>query len=530
MTFIDQRRPDGYNGGGETQRCPGNRQAAPVERQVTTEPSPNTPPKQRPVASPPYVDASPFSRRAALERIGVGFGMLGLAALLDGNRVDAAPATTASKAGNPLTAKRPHFRARAKHVIHIYLNGGPSHVDTFDPKPLLRKYAGKTIPTGNLATERPTGGALPSPFGFKRYGQSGIEMSEIFSKTAAHIDDLCIIRSMYANTPNHEQSMRLMNCGDERLSRPSLGAWLMYGLGSENEQLPGFIAMCPGLPVADVSNWRAAFLPGIFQGTHINTQHSDVEKLIENITNHHVPRSAQRRQLDLLADLNRRHQRERPEDAAIEARIQSFELAFRMQLAASDAFDISSEPQHVRAAYGDSLQARQLLIARRLVERGVRYVQLYHGNGQPWDSHREIERHHGRLARECDQGIAALLSDLKQLGLFDETLVICGGEFGRTPAVELPQPGTGNPKLGRDHNHWGFSLWLAGGGVRGGYVHGATDDFGYRAVEDHVHVHDLHATILHLLGFDHERLTFRHAGRDFRLTDVHGQVVEDLIA
>jgi hypothetical protein len=321
--------------------------------------------------------------------------------------------------------------------------------------------------------------------------------------------------------------MRLMNCGDERLSRPSMGAWINYGIGTENQNLPGFIAMCPGLPVADSSNWRAAFLPGIYQGTHIDTRRTSVEQLIENIRNPWVTRTDQRRQLDLLAELNRRHQERRPEEAALEARIQSFELAYRMQMEASDAFDVNREPQHVRTTYGDHVQGRQLLIARRLVQRGVRFVQCYHGDVQPWDSHDNIAANHRNLAREVDQPIAALLSDLKRLGLFEETLVICGGEFGRTPAVELVN---GRPGMGRDHNHWGFSVWLAGGGIRGGMTFGATDEFGYRAVENRVHVHDLHATILHLLGLDHERLTYRYAGRDFRLTDVEGHVIRDILA
>ncbi len=472
----------------------------------------------------------PVSRREMLLKTGTGLGMLGLAGLLSDSDMCGAATGGAGAAGNPLSVKSPHFAPRAKHVIHIYLNGGPSQVDTFDPKPLLAKHAGQQLPAGNLTTERPTGGALPSPFRFRPYGQSGIEVSDLFAKTAAHVDDMCVIRSMYANTPNHEQSMRLMNCGDERLARPSLGAWLMYGLGTENQNLPGFIAMCPGMPVADVSNWRAAFLPGIYQGTHINTTHTEIGKLIEHVQNNFVSRSAQRRQLDLLADLNRRHQQPRSSDAALDARIESFELAFRMQSAAAEAFDVSGEPQHVLDAYGPGNQARQMLIARRLVERGVRIVQVYHGNTQPWDSHDLIEENHGKLAGECDQGIAALLTDLKQLGLLDETLVICGGEFGRTPAVELPQPGTEVKGLGRDHNHWGFTVWLAGGGVKGGHIHGATDEFGYRAVEKRVHVHDLHATMLHLLGFDHEQLTYRYAGRDFRLTDVHGRVVREIIA
>ncbi len=468
-----------------------------------------------------------LSRRDLLCRMGTGVPMLGLVGLLrDTGQLRAEQPAIDPR--NPLSGRPTHFAPKAKRIVHIYLNGGPSQVDTFDPKPLLQRYAGQRLPAGNLTTERPTGAALPSPFLFRRYGRSGIEVSELFDKTAsAHIDDLCFIRSMYANTPNHEQSMRLMNCGDERLSRPSLGAWLTYGIGTDNQNLPGFIAMCPGLPVADTSNWRSAFLPGIYQGTHINTRNTQVDQLLENIRNGWVSRRDQRRQLDLLSELNRRHQGPRPEDAALEARIQSFELAYRMQIEASDAFDINREPAKVREAYGNTVQARQLLIARRLLERGVRIVQLYHGDVQPWDSHDNIERNHRQLARECDQGIAALLTDLKQRGLFEDTLVMCGGEFGRTPAVELVN---GRPGMGRDHNHWGFTVWLAGGGIKGGISHGATDDFGYRAVENRVHVHDLHATILHLMGLDHERLTYRYAGRDFRLTDVHGHVVREILA
>ncbi len=469
-----------------------------------------------------------LTRRQMLRQMGTGLGLMGLATLLNDSGL-LAPAANAASA-NPLASKPPHFPPRARHIIHIYLNGGPSHVDTFDPKPALAKWGDKTIPSGNLTTERPTGTALPSPFKFQPYGKSGIEISEIFARTAQHVDDICFIRSMHANTPNHEQSMRLMNCGDERLSRPSYGAWITYGLGTENQNLPGFIAMCPGLPVSDVSNWRAAFLPGIYQGTHINTKKTKPEELIENITNARITRAAQRRQLDLLSQLNADHQRARGDDPLLEARIQSFELAYRMQLEATDAFDISKEPAHVREMYGQTVQARQLLIARRLVERGVRVVQCYHGDVQPWDSHDLIEENHRRLAGEVDQGISALLSDLKQRGLLGQTLVICGGEFGRTPAVEIPAPGTPGKGKGRDHNHYGFTVWLAGGGVKGGCVHGATDEFGYRAVQDPVHVHDLHATMLHLLGFDHEKLTYRYAGRDFRLTDVSGEVVKDILA
>jgi uncharacterized protein (DUF1501 family) len=279
--------------------------------------------------------------------------------------------------------------------------------------------------------------------------------------------------------------------------------------------------------VADVSNWRSAFLPGIYQGTHLDTRKGTVEELIENIRSTVVSPQDQRRQIDLLTRLNRKHQEQRPEDAALEARIQSFELAFRMQAESQEAFDVSREPATIRQLYGDTVHGRQLLIARRLVERGVRFVQCYHGDVQPWDSHDNIAANHRRLAGEIDQPVAALLTDLQQRGLLEETLIVCGGEFGRTPAVELTN---GQPGGGRDHNHWGFTVWLAGAGVKGGYVHGATDDFGYKAVEKRVHVHDLHATLLHLLGFDHTRLTYRHAGRDFRLTDVEGEVVRDILA
>jgi hypothetical protein len=469
-----------------------------------------------------------LSRRDFLSRCGLGFGSLALGGLLsDAGLLHAAPAIDPL---NPLAPRPPQFPAKAKRIIHIFANGGPSHVDTFDPKPALQKFAGKMLPRPNLGTERKTGAAFPSPFKFRRYGESGIEVSELFPHVAEHIDDIAVIRSMHADVPNHEPSLLLMNCGEARLIRPSMGSWLTYGLGTENQNLPGFIAMCPGgYPIQESQNWQAGFLPGIYQGTYIDTRHTDLDKLIENVG----PASRkpdQRRQLDLLQQLNRRHSRERQQDPQLESRLQSFELAYRMQSEAADAFDVSREPQHVRDLYGPGTQARQLLIARKLVEKGVRFVQVWHGAGQPWDNHDDIEVNHRRLAKECDQGIGALLTDLKQRGLLDETLVIWGGEFGRTPTVELPTPGANAGKVnGRDHNHHGFTYWLAGGGVKGGQAYGATDEFGFQAVENKVHVHDLHATILQLMGFDHEKFTYRYAGRDFRLTDVHGKVVWDLI-
>jgi hypothetical protein len=471
----------------------------------------------------------PPSRRHFLRTAGTGLGMLALPALL---HAETAPSVAdAARASNPLAPRPPHFPAKAKHIIHVYLNGGPSQVDTWDPKPDLTKWGGQKLPVGNLTTERETGFALASPFKFAQYGQSGLWCSEIFEKTASqHADKICVIRSMRANTPNHEQSMRLMNTGSERLSRPSYGSWLTYGLGCENENLPGFVTLCPGLPVADSSNWRSSFLPGIYQGTYLDTRKTKVTELIADIENPSIPTAAQRKQLDLLGKLNRQHQQPRADDPNLEARIQSFELAFRMQMEASDALDISKEPKEIQELYrADTVHGRQLLIARRLVERGVRVVQCYHGDVQPWDSHSNIDGEHRRLGGEADAPIAALLTDLAQRGLLDQTLVICGGEFGRTPAVEIPIGGQGMP-TGRDHNHHGFTVWLAGGGVKGGTAYGATDEFGYRAVENPVHVHDLHATVLHLMGFDHEELTYRHAGRDFRLTDVEGHVVRDILA
>ncbi|HRE84154.1 MAG TPA: DUF1501 domain-containing protein, partial [Opitutaceae bacterium] len=432
---------------------------------------------------------------------------------------------------SPLAPRLPPLPAKAKRVIHIFANGGPSQVDTFDPKPVLNRYHGKSLPV-SLATERKTGAALGSPFTFKKYGQSGIEVSELFPHVAESIDDIAVIRSMYADVPNHEPSLLLMNCGEARLPRPSLGSWVTYGLGTENQNLPGFIAMCPGgYPIQESQNWQSGFIPGIYQGNYINTEHPTVDRLIEHIRNQQVSRQEQRRQLDLLHEINARHAARRQQEAALEARIQSYELAYRMQMEASDAFDIAREPESTRSLYGDTPQGRQLLMARRLAERGVRFIQVWHGHGQPWDNHDDLEKLHRKLSLESDQAIGALLKDLKQRGMLEDTLVIWGGEFGRTPVVELPTPGANAGKInGRDHNHYGFTMWMAGGGVRGGYVHGATDEFGFKAVEKRMHVHDLHATILALLGFDHEKLTYRHAGRDFRLTDVHGQVARELIA
>ena len=458
----------------------------------------------------------------------MGMGAVSLAALF-GETSLLLPSAQAAENINPLSPKASHFPARAKRVVHIFLNGGPSHVDTFDPKPMLEKYAGKPLPGEYIKTERKTGAAFPSPFKFKKCGQSGIEVSDLFPKIGELIDEFAVIRSMKAEVPNHEPSLMLMNCGDSVQSRPSVGSWVTYGLGSENLNLPGFIVMCPGgYPVKENDNWQNGFLPGMYQGTYIDSQYTKIEKLIENIRNNYTSLKSQRGQLDLLQQINLEHQQTRQRDGRLEARIQSFELAYRMQMEAADAFDVTTEPQMIRDLYGDGVHGRQTLIARRLLERGVRFIQLWHGAGQPWDNHEKIEEAHRKLAKEIDQPVAALIHDLKQRGMLDDTLIIFCGEFGRTPTVELSDKG--EVKYGRDHNPYGFTTLLAGGGVRGGTIYGATDDFGFKAVENPVHVHDLHATILHLLGFDHEKFTHRYAGRDFRLTDVSGHVIREILA
>jgi hypothetical protein len=475
-----------------------------------------------------------WTRRDMLRRSGCGLGAIGLASLLHDQHALRAATPAAGSANAPAGSAAavgsappmPHVLPRVKRMIHFFCNGGPSHVDTFDPKPLLEQYAGRPVPN-TLATERKTGAAFPSPFRFQKWGESGLEISELFARTAAHADDIAVIRSMYALVPNHEPSLMLMNCGDSVQARPSMGSWLLYGLGAENRNLPGFVAMCPnGYPIKDAENWQSAFLPGALQGTYVDPQHQQIDRLIENIRSPHASMATQSRQLDLLRQLNRQHAENRHDDR-LEARLQSFELAFRMQVDAADAFDLSQEPQHIQEAYGSGVHGRQTLMARRLLERGVRFVQLWHGAGQPWDNHSELAAAHRKLSGEIDQPIAALISDLKQRGMFDDTLILWGGEFGRTPTVELT--GEGKSLLGRDHNHWGYSVWMAGGGIRGGTTYGATDEFGFRAVDRPVSAHDLHATILHLFGLDHERLTYRYAGRDFRLTDVHGEVLTDIL-
>lgn len=447
-----------------------------------------------------------LTRRDMLNRTAAGFGMVGLAG------VCASADETFKSASNPLDPKKPHFPARAKHVIFLFMNGGPSHVDTFDPKPELKKQEGKPGPGGNY---------LPSPFKFNRYGHSGIEISELFPHVSQCADDLCVIRSMYTSTPNHEPGLFMMNSGNQQPIRPSLGSWLTYGLGSENQNLPGFVVMCPGKPVVGPALWSNSFLPGIYQGTHVNNSQLDPENVIGHLKNRALDKNAQRRMLDFMQAMNQKHLEVRSGDPQLEARIESLEIAFRMQAEAQEAFDIRRESKATRDLYGAGEFADGCLIARRLVERGVRMVQVFYGSGQPWDAHGTI-MDHKRDAQKSDQPIAALINDLKSRGLFDETLIVWGGEFGRTP--------TAQGKDGRNHHATGFSMWLAGGGTKGGMIHGATDDLGIKAIDKRMSVHDLHATILHLMGIDHERLTYRYSGRDFRLTDVHGDVAHDIIA
>ena len=464
-----------------------------------------------------------LTRREALCRLGSGFGLVGLAGTLGNSLTEASPATGATSLG----PRETHFPARAKHVIFLFLNGGLSQVDTFDPKPMLDKYHGHPFPGGNPTTERTTGNLLRSPFEFRRYGQSGIEVSEIFHHVGQCVDDICVIRSMHTNLPIHESSLFMMNSGDIQPGRPSMGSWITYGLGTENQNLPGFVVLCPGVPVVGPPLWNSTFLPAVYQGTHIRTQETDPHKLIDYLQSSATGSDHQRKQLDLLEKLNRRHLASRPGDPRLEANIQAMEIAYRMQTEAPDVLDLRREDPAKLEQYGEGDFARGCLLAARLVERGVRMVQIYFGNGQPWDNHEDILVHE-KLARQADKPIAALLKDLKTRGLLDETIVICGSEFGRTPVVE--NSAAVKVQNGRDHNPYGFTVWLAGGGIKGGMTYGATDEFGFKAVENPMDVHDLHATVLHLLGIHHTRLTYRHSGREFRLTDVAGNVITDILA
>lgn len=473
------------------------------------------------------------SRRQWLQSAGAGFGTLALAGLLAESGELSAAARSRDVASSPLSEREPHFPGRVKRIIHLFMNGGPSQIDTFDPKPEVDRLNAQPLPDSVKELLQPTqrnraGTLFGSPFRFEKRGQSGIEISELFPHVARHADDLCVVRSMQGEVANHTPGLLLTNCGNSTLPRPSLGSWLLYGLGSESDELPGFIVLCPkGLPTAQSRNWTSAFLPGVFQGTHIDTESSD-KQLIPHLTRNDIRPGSQRAQIALTQFLNRRHKSQRPGDQRLDSRLHSMELAFRMQAAGTEVFDLTQEPSHIRKMYGDTTHGRNLLIARRLVERGVRYVQCYHGGGQPWDNHGSIVPRIKQLTRESDQPIAALLTDLKQRGMLDDTLVIWGGEMGRTPTIQSKVMDVN--RVGRDHHVDGYTIWLAGGGFKAGHIHGATDELGMSVAENAVDLHDLHATILHQMGFDHRRLTYHYSGRDFRLTDVHGRVVRELLA
>lgn len=465
----------------------------------------------------------PLNRRTMLQRAAAGFGYVALQALLGREKTRAA-------VENPLAPKSTHFPARAKRVVFIFMKGGPSHVDTFDPKPLLTRDHGKPYPFKQPRVQfAETGKLLKSPWSFKQFGQSGLPVSELFPNVAQHVDDLCIVRSLHGTNPAHGGACLKLHTGSDTQVRPSMGSWTLYGLGTENENLPGFVTICPTLAHGGVNNWGAAFLPAYCQGTPIGNASIPSDKaLVRHIHNDLISGEVQRKQLDFLARVNREHLELSGPDLALEGRINSFELAYRMQSAMPEAQDVSGESEATRKLYGMDQPVtqnfgRQCLMARRFLERGVRFVQVSHSDGEvQWDQHSALFKGHTKNAAEVDKPIAGFLTDLKSRGLLDDTLVIWGGEFGRTPTAQGGD--------GRDHNPNGFTMWLAGGGVKPGIAYGATDDYGYFAQEDKVHIHDLHATILHLLGLNHEKLTYRYAGRDFRLTDVEGHVVKEIMA
>ncbi len=475
----------------------------------------------------------PLTRRDALCRIGNGFGMMAFAGMVS---------ESIARAANDDEPRKPDFTPKAKRVIFLYMNGGLSQVDSFDRKPALEKYHGQPMPGGSIATERKTGTLMKSPFTWKKYGQCGMEISELFPHLGECADDICWIRSVNTDIPNHEPSMLMMNTGFSQTGRPSIGAWLTYGLGTENKNLPGYIVLCPDVPTTvGPPLWSNAFLPAIHQGTYISDKvierqtealidkKFDPKKLVSYIYNENFSLNEQRRELDLLQKLDQmRMERESIRDPQLEATIKSMETAYRMQTEAPEVFDIRKESEATLKLYGPGSTARGCLMAVRLIEKGVRMTQVYYAKGDPWDAHTDINAHR-KNAMDSDQPFAAVIKDLKSRGLFKDTLVICGSEFGRTPVVEIGSGG-GGQQNGRDHNPFGFTMWLSGGCVKGGTIYGATDDFGFKAVEKPVHVHDLHATILYLLGIDHTKLTYRYSGRDFRLTDFAGNVIHEIIA
>lgn len=462
-------------------------------------------------------------RRQLLQRAAVGFGGLAAASLL-------ADSPHAIAGAVPQTTLAPHFPARAKRVIFLFMKGGPSHLDTFDPKPLLTRDHGQPLPFAKPRVQfAPTGNLLKSPWQFQQYGESGTWVSDLFPHLSQRVDDLCFIHSMHGTNPAHGGAVLKLHTGSDNFVRPSMGSWVSYGLGTDNQNLPAFITICPTLAHGGVNNWGSAFLPATYQGTPLGNASVPADQArVKFISNAQLPTAVQRRQLEQLRLINEAHLAHSGPEASLAARIEAFELAFRMQTEMPEAEDLTQESQATQALYGmdDPVTAnfgRMCLMARRFAERGVRFIQVTHSDSKvQWDQHSDLENGHAKNAREVDRPIAGLLADLKARGLLEDTLVWWGGEFGRTPTVEGSN--------GRDHNPEGFTMWLAGGGVKAGYHHGATDDYGFYATHDKVHIHDLHATLLHLLGLDHERLTYRYAGRDFRLTDVEGHVVTPIIA
>ncbi len=466
---------------------------------------------------------APYSRRALLQQAAVGFGSLALTSLFSQTLAATPPV-------NPLAAREGHLPARAKRIIFLFMKGGPSHVDTFDPKPLLDRDDGKPFPFDKPRVQfAATGNLLKSPWKFQKHGESGLPVSELFPNVATCVDDLCVINSVHGTNPAHGGALLKLHTGSDNFVRPSIGSWLSYGLGTENADLPAFVTICPTLAHGGINNWGSAFLPAVYQGVPLGNASVPIEQArVRFIENSQIPRDLQQLQLEMLGQANREHQQQSGPEASLEARINSFELAFRMQTAIPKVEDLSDETEATKQLYGidDPATAnfgRMCLLARRFSEQGVRFIQVTHSDSKvQWDQHGDLKNGHEKNAREVDKPIAGLLKDLKARGLLEDTLVWWGGEFGRTPVAE------GNN--GRDHNPEGFTMWLAGGGVKGGTRYGATDDYGYFAAENKVHIHDLHATILHLMGLDHEKLTYRYAGRDFRLTDVEGNVVREIMS
>ncbi len=499
-----------------------------------------------------HKSSKPLTRREALRRVGNGFGMMAFASTLQ---------QTLARAGGivrpdgTMGAAQLDHPQKVKRVIFLFMNGGLSTIDSFDPKPALEKFDGQPLPGGGIKTERRTGALMKSPFTFKKYGQSGMDVSELWPHLSEVVDDIAWVRSVYTEIPNHEPSCLMMNTGANQAGRPSIGAWLTYGLGSENQNLPGFVVLCPDVPTTvGPPLWSNGFLPGINQGTYISDKvdaspeeqaalaakkdekdkkvtiekNFDPKKLVSYVSNPKFELAEQRRELELLRKIEDLKKARDGEDPQVESVIKSMEVAYRMQTEAPEVFDIRKESEATLKMYGQGSTARGCLMAVRLAEKGVRMTQVYYAKGDPWDAHGDIMAHKVN-AKNSDQPFAAVIKDLKQRGLWDDTLVVCGSEFGRTPVREVGGAG-GGTKRGRDHNPFGFTMWLAGGAIKGGTIYGATDDFGFKAIEKPTHVHDIHATILHLMGIDHKKLTYRYSGRDFRLTDVEGEVIHDIIA